>query len=253
MSVLLGYGNGSFADQITYSTGIAPWFVTVDDLNNDTHPDIIVTNQESNDVSVLLGHGDGSFPNQTTYPTGAKPLYVAITDANNDTRLDLVVANSYNNDLSVLLEYGDGTFANQVMYAAGSVPFFVAVADLNNDGIPDFVVANKHSDDATILFGCPYETYAIQATLTPANGSQPHLIVIGDFNNDGILDIIIAIHDSNNVGVLRGEGTGTFKDMILISMEYGSHPFSVVVGDFNNDRKLDFAVANDDSDNVYVF
>ncbi|CAF1690123.1 unnamed protein product, partial [Adineta ricciae] len=29
---------------------------------------------------------------------------------------------------------------------------------------------------------------------------------------------------------------------------YGSQPFSVIVGDFNDDHKLDFAVANTASD-----
>ena len=44
MSVLLGYGNGSFHDQMTYSTGYSPQSVAVGDLNNDTRLDIVVAN-----------------------------------------------------------------------------------------------------------------------------------------------------------------------------------------------------------------
>jgi hypothetical protein len=36
-------------------------------------------------------------------------------------------------------------------------------------------------------------------------------------------------------------------------MEYDARPFSVVIGDFNNDRKLDFAVANNGTDNLNIF
>jgi hypothetical protein len=44
VSVLLGYGNGSFRSIKTYSTGKGsqPTSVTVCDINNDTQPDIIV-------------------------------------------------------------------------------------------------------------------------------------------------------------------------------------------------------------------
>ena len=65
VSVLLGYGNGSFANQTMYSSGSRPVFVVVADFNNDSRLDIIVANDGSNSVSVLLGYGNGSFANQT--------------------------------------------------------------------------------------------------------------------------------------------------------------------------------------------
>jgi hypothetical protein len=76
---------------------------------------------------------------------------------------------------------------------------------------------------------------------------------VGDFDNDFILDIIVANCDTNNVGVLRGYPDGTFANMVLIQLEYGSYPFSILVGDFNNDRKLDFVVANNGTDSLQIF
>jgi hypothetical protein len=35
-------------------------------------------------------------------------------------------------------------------------------------------------------------------------------------------------------------------------MDYGSLPFSAVVGDFDNGRKLDFAVVNKGTDNLKI-
>ena len=112
VSVLLGYGNGSFQNQTTYSAGSGPRSVAVGDFNNDTRLDIVVANLDD-DVSVLLGYGDGTFQNQTTYSAGSGPYSVAVGDFNNDTRLDIVVANWRSNDVSVLLGHGDGTFQNQ--------------------------------------------------------------------------------------------------------------------------------------------
>jgi hypothetical protein len=82
--------------------------------------------------------------------------------------------------------------------------------------------------------------------------SYPYSVAVGDFNNDTRLDIVVANHGTNNLAVLLGHGNGTFASPILFSMNYGSGPFSVVIGDFNNDRKLDFAVANDGTDSLTI-
>ncbi len=52
--------------------------------------------------------------------------------------------------------------------------------------------------------------------------------------------------------MLLGDGNGIFADLIKFSLDYGSSPFSVVVGDFNSDTKLDFAVLNEDSDSLEI-
>jgi hypothetical protein len=83
--------------------------------------------------------------------------------------------------------------------------------------------------------------------------SSSSSVAVGDFNNDLILDNIVAFYDTNNIGVLLGYGNDTLGNAVLIALEYNSHPFLVVVADFNNDRKLDFAVANNASDSLQFF
>src|SRR5205814_4672186 len=50
--------------------------------------------------------------------------------------------------------------------------------------------------------------------------------------------------------VLLGTGTGSFN--AASNFAAGTNPFSVAVGDFNGDRNLDLAVANDNSANVSI-
>ena len=47
---------------------------------------------------------------------------------------------------------------------------------------------------------------------------HPYSVAVGDFNNDTILDIIVANYGTNNLGVLLGYGNGTFANMVLYSV-----------------------------------
>ena len=87
VGVLLGYGNGSFANQITYPTATSPSHAAVGDFNNDTLPDIVVTKLGTTNVGVFLGYGNGSFANEITYFIGdLAPYSVAVGDFNNDNQ-----------------------------------------------------------------------------------------------------------------------------------------------------------------------
>ncbi|CAF4160559.1 unnamed protein product, partial [Rotaria magnacalcarata] len=48
VTVLLGYGNGSFQNQITFPTGSLPQSLAVGDFNNDTRLDVVVVNNGDN-------------------------------------------------------------------------------------------------------------------------------------------------------------------------------------------------------------
>jgi len=77
----------------------------------------------------------------------------------------------------------------------------------------------------------------------------PLAIAVGDFNGDAKPDLVVS--GSINVSVLLGKGDGTFTQasgspINMYSPTEGTDPgpSTVVVGDFNNDGKLDFAVAD---------
>ncbi|CAF1482548.1 unnamed protein product [Rotaria sordida] len=252
VSVLLGYGNGSFQNQMTYSTGSYPQSVAVGDFNNDTRLDIVVANSNSPDVSVLLGYGNGSFQNQMTYSTGNWPQSVAVGDFNNDTRLDIVVSN-YISNVSVLLGYGNGSFQNQMTYSTGSYPRSVAVGDFNNDTRLDIVVANDDTNDVSILLGYANEVFVSQTILTSGNGSQPRSFVVNDFNNDGCMDIGVANSGTDNIGIFLGYGNFSFASPTIYPTGPNSSPYGVAAGDFNNDTYIDIVVANYGSNNIGIF
>lgn len=77
----------------------------------------------------------------------------------------------------------------------------------------------------------------------PVAGS-PRNLVVADVNNDGKADVVTANQASNSVGVLLGNGNGTFQAATTYSAGASSNPHDVTVADVNADGKPDVLTAN---------
>src|SRR5215510_11714641 len=131
-------------------------------------------------------------------------------------------------------------------------PTSVAVGDFNGDGTLDLAVANqadslsgsgKHSGTVSILLGTGTGSFRAKTDLLGTGGTGGS-VVVGDFNGDGKLDLVL-----NGSTILLGTGTGSFGAKTDFNT-VGSG--SVAVGDFNGDGKLDLAMANFDSNTVSI-
>jgi len=240
ISVLLGNGDGTFADQPSVAAGDSPRSVTTGDFNSDGVTDLASANASSDDISVLLGNGDGTFADQQSVPASGVPVSVTTGDFNGDGVTDLAAANFLSADVSVLLGNGDGTFAEQQRFEAGDRPFSVTTGDFNGDGVTDLAVANFLSADVSVLLGNGDGTFADQQRF--AAGSGPQSVAAGDFNGDGVTDLAAANFSSEDVSVLLGNGDGTFANQQRFAA--GRGPQSVTTGDFDGDGVTDLATAN---------
>lgn len=123
---------------------------------------------------------------------------------------------------------------------AGYIPTAVATGDFNNDGNPDFVVANGGDNTLWFYFGKGDGTFNLPTILPITKGKTPIWITTADLRGVGRTDIIIAEPDSNSVGVFLGNGDGTFVES---SIAVPDSLYTLTVGDFNHDGKLDIVVA----------
>ena len=256
--ILSGYSKSSSVIQTQYSLGhnSRPTSLLAVDLNNDRFLDIVATKSAANSISILFGYGNGNFAHEITYSTGmnSSPRSISTGDFNNDNRIDLVVANYRSHTIGIYLAFDHGKFSSMISYSTGfqSFPISVAVADFNNDTFLDIVVANVRIDNVAIFLGYGNGSFNDPVSYSTGIGSDPCAIVVADFNKDKRLDIAVANNQNSNVGIFFGDGHGHFQTIVTYSTGFQSHPDSMIAADLNNDNWLDFVIADSTSDYIAI-
>ncbi|CAF0975299.1 unnamed protein product [Rotaria sp. Silwood1] len=258
--VFIGHGNGTFTEKISYwtSTNSSVVWIIVDDFNNDHIPDLAIASQYNDEIEILLGYGNGLFRNATKYSTGyySSPYSIAAGDLNNDGSIDIAVTNQDTKNIGIFFGHGNGTFSSQTTIPIGfeSILTMIAIADLNNDTILDIVVSDlgKGDGNISVLYGYGYGKFAMLKTYSTGVNSYPTCFVIYDFNNDNRVDLAIIIPNTATIIIMLRDKITPFATQITISIGNDSSPTSVAVGDFNNDDRLDIAVANAGTHNIGI-
>lgn len=229
------------------AAGAGPTNLAIADFNNDSKPDLAVTNQISNDVSILLGNGDGTFAPQIVVSVGSSPYALAAGKFNSDNNIDLAVVNSGSNNVTILPGNGDGTFGTPATFFAGSTPISIAVGDLNGDAKQDLAVANFGSfftGTVSILLGNGSGGFTNGTTVRTR--TQPSYVAIADLNGDSVSDLVVANFGTDDVTTFFGNGNGTFFQQQVIAT--GNGPVAIELADLGNDGIADLAVANYNGD-----
>lgn len=224
--------------------------------------------EETGLVTIFLGNEQGSFDPGDNVEVGcetlgSQALSEAVGDFNHEGNLDLAFTMSRGGggpDVNVHLGNGDGTFANQPSYinvCCDTLGANMAVGDFDRDGKLDFAVPVGIFGTGEILafLGNGDGTFPSQVgsySELPGDVTQSW-IAIGDFNRDGILDVVT----TNPVAglpavVLLGNGDATFSPASTQPVTTLVSPQFAAVGDFNGDGILDLAFADSGSTTLTV-
>ena len=264
VSIYLGNGNGTFTAAGSFPTGTHPEWLAVADFNHDGIPDLAITdfgvfyNRRSGDVAVLLGKGDGSFQPAVFYNAGTNPGPLSIADFGGAGNPGVVVADSSFGAVYVLYGNGDGTL-QPAGTSYGVYAQTLAAGDLNGDGKADLLFGEIGccAENLLTMLNDGNGSFAGPATYYPTT-IAPYYSVLGDFNGDGKVDVVVAgpgpSGSDGTAAVFLGNGDGTFPATEKDSFDTGGQgPASMLAGDLNRDGKLDLAIGNIYSSNVSVF
>jgi len=251
LQVYLGNGDGTLANPHNYVAGLGIHAVAAADLNGDGILDLAVTNAPGASgpgaVALLFGNGDGTFRTgqKITYP-GLIPNNLAFADFNGDGKLDLAVTGS--NMVGVFLGSGTGSFQFYREFGAGTDPVALVATDANRDGKTDLVVTNFGNSavagSISVLYGNGNGSF--QASAFYASGQFGAALARGDFNGDGLLDLVTVAESvklTEVVNVFLTNKDGSLGNALSTTLPTSAgDAIEIAVGDFDGDHKLDVAL-----------
>src|SRR5262245_31572452 len=246
--------------RVPLPSAAGPNEVVAADVNGDGVLDLVVTNFDAGIVGIYPGIAPGgTFGPRTDLTVAPLPLSVAIGDLDQNGNPDLVIGSRGGHGIQVLRGLGGGAFGAPETFVSGSQPYEIALGDFNEDGVTDVALADNDVRSMRILIGGKDGsghwdgTFAAPAVY-PTN-NLPLGIVTGDFNEDGITDVVVTEYTDATLALFLGNGSGGVGDGTFQAATHvpcGVIPYDLATADFNEDGHLDLAVANSGDGGVHV-
>ena len=201
----IAMGSGNF--------GIFNLLVSAGDLDGDRHPDVLARRASTGELLLYRGNGRGALVSSRVIGTGWNGFtaVVAPGDFNGDQKPD-VLARTRNGDLMLYRGNGAGGWlaGSPVRVSGGWNAFdlILAAGDFDRDRLPDVLARNATTHELWLYKGNGAGGFSSRVRVGTGWGGFNAIIGCGDFDGDGLADVLTRRADTGQLYLYRGMRTG---------------------------------------------
>jgi hypothetical protein len=247
ISILTNQGEGLFGEALGFDLDDGRiQAMEIADTDGKGSPEIIVHFEDK--VGVYPNPADAGAGPARLLDVG--PIDTAVVDLDSDGDLDLIVADgeeevekrSLSHGRAVpFINLGDGTLVRNPDLLVEAR--FLVAGDFDGDGGIDIALGAEGPARVELLYNGLEERVRFEPIVSPVRATRPHQIALGDFNGDGLPDVVAA--NSNllsHYSIAYNEGDGRFGR--VQTPAYSGVTRSVATGDLDGDGDIDLIIGD---------
>ena len=255
VAVLLNDGAGNFSMPASLAMDV-PTDVKIDNIDRDSHLDIIASSADGDSVIVWPGQSDGHF-GAPIVTSVSNPAEIALGNLDSGAARDVVVASTDDDLVRILIGDRKGRFTAGATYEANEPRSAAVSSKLNRDSHRDIAYTEYGANEVSYRLGSGDGTFGEKGSFTV---NTPTRVVVADVSNHSP-DILVTDEAGGRVSIMLGCGgtriTGICEPAGVLfdpptHWAFGTTPSDIAVGDFDGTLAMDMVVANRASGEVTI-
>ena len=223
--------------------------VSINDLNSDGKPEIIVANSFNNVLYIFLNQSSGGTlsinpsPLKITLDGAPNSLALEVQDFDGDQKPDIAFTQNQGPNLYIIKNQSSGipSFSKPTAITLAGSFNDLNSADFNKDGKLDIVMTSPFTNQVVVLINQSTSTaYSFGAPIILSSSNGPYGVDVSDIDGDGFSDIIVGARTVAAIDVFlhnRSASPGFSK----VTVNTSKPNWFVKAGDLDGDAKPDIA------------